>query len=204
MFVKLFAQIFDSSIADNYALRHFFMDMLILADADGFVDMTPTAIAARTRIPLAEVTAMLALLEQPDPESRTPDADGRRIERLDTHRSWGWRIINYASFRKIANNEQRKASQRERFQRWKSKQIGAANASLTPANASNAMQKQKQKDKQKQKQRGKKVSPYANYQGWQLRRDLQQTTDPLEAKAIESEIARRRAKGAKKEDPDVF
>ena len=56
--------------------------------------MTPAALAARTRIPLEEVKAMLHTLEQPDPESRTPDADGRRIARLDEHRSWGWHIIN--------------------------------------------------------------------------------------------------------------
>jgi hypothetical protein len=145
MYAKVFCQIFDSSIADNYPLRHFFMDLLVLADADGCVDMTPAAIAARTRIPLADVTAMLATLEQPDRESRTPDADGRRIERLDEHRTWGWHIINYARFRQIASEEQRKASQRERFQRWKSKKNEAANAPLTPANASNAMQRQKQK-----------------------------------------------------------
>jgi hypothetical protein len=160
MYAKVFAQIFDSSIADDFRLRHFFMDLLVLADQDGCVDMTLSAIAARTRIPMEEVTAMIAKLEQPDPESRTPDSDGRRIERLDDHRTWGWHIINYARFRQIASDEQRKASQRERFRRWKGRHLETANAPLTPANApltannaSNAMQKQKQKQKQMHKQK---------------------------------------------------
>lgn len=147
MFAKIFGQIFDSSIACSPALRHFFMDLIVLADADGDVDMTPESIAARTRIPLAEVNEHLACLCSPDKRSRTPDKEGRRLELIDSHRDWGWHIINYHKFRAIATNEQRKASQRERFSRWKSKVKESANAPLTPANAANAMQRQKQKQK---------------------------------------------------------
>jgi len=159
MYVKVFSQIFDSSIADDFRLRHFFMDLLVLADPNGCVDMTQTAIAARTRIPLEEVTAMLCKLEQPDPESRTPDADGRRIERLDTHRTWGWHIINYSRFRQIASEAQRREKTRERVARFKAKRQQSAtgnapvthgNAPVTPANAGNAMQKQKQMQKEEE------------------------------------------------------
>ncbi len=141
MYAKVFAQIFDSSIADNYPLRHFFMDLLVLADCDGVVDMTPTAIAARTRIPLPEVTAMLAALEQPDHESRTPDHDGRRIARLDDHRTWGWCIINYDKFRKIAREEQRREKTRLRTLKWREKT--ACDAPVTHGDAGDAMQMQK-------------------------------------------------------------
>ena len=147
MYAKVFSQIFDSSIADNYPLRHFFMDLLVLADCDGVVGMTPTAIAARTRIPLAEVTAMLAALEQPDHESRTPDHDGRRIARLDNHRSWGWCIINYDKFRKIASDEQRREKTRLRTLKWREK--SACDAPVTHGDAGDAMQKQNQNQKNK-------------------------------------------------------
>jgi hypothetical protein len=154
MYAKVFSQIFDSSIADDFRLRHFFMDLLVLADPNGCVDMTLTAIAARTRIPLDDVTKMIAKLEQPDPESRTPDADGRRIERLDEHRTWGWHVINYGRFREIASEEQRRAKTRERVARFKKKrkQNPSGNAPVTLANAGNAMQRQKQKQKQMQKE----------------------------------------------------
>lgn len=133
MYAKVFQQIFDSSIADDHRLRHFFMDLLVLADSDGVVDMTPSAIAARTRIPLEEVVAHLKRLEEPDTESRTPDENGRRIERLDEHRSWGWHIINYHKFREIASEEQRKSKTRERVRKFREKR--SCNAPVTQCNA---------------------------------------------------------------------
>jgi hypothetical protein len=159
MYAKVFSQIFDSSIADNFRLRHFFMDLLVLADPDGVVDMTPTSIAARTRIPLEDVSTMLATLEQPDPESRTPDHDGRRIAKLDEHRTWGWAIINYSRFREIASEEQRREKTRIRVARFKQKrqQKATGNASVTLGNAGNA--KQRQKHTQMQKQKEKQMEP---------------------------------------------
>lgn len=161
---KVFSQIFDSSIADDFRLRHFFMDLLVLADLNGCVDMTPSAIAARTRIPLEEVQAMLTRLEQPDPESRTPDAEGRRIERLDDHRTWGWHIINYAKFRETASEAQRRENTRARVAsfRQKRQQNPPCNAPVTLGNACNAMQKQKQKQMEMQKENedvGQSVRP---------------------------------------------
>ena len=32
----------------------------------------------------------------------------RRIARLDEHREWGWLIVNYEEYRKIASEEQRR------------------------------------------------------------------------------------------------
>lgn len=138
MYAKVFTQIFDSSIADDYKLRHFFMDLLVLADINGVVDMTPTAIAGRTRIPIEDVHRFLACLEAPDTESRTPEHDGRRIVRLDEHRTWGWCILNYDKFRAIASEDQRKALTRERVRKHREK----CNAPVTLGNACNATQTQ--------------------------------------------------------------
>ncbi len=121
MYAKVFGQIFDSSIADNYQLRHFFMDLLVLADCNGVVDMTLTAISARTRIPLEAVTNFIKLLESPDEQSRTADYNGRRIIKFDEHRSWGWVIVNYANFREIATDSERRERTKERVQRFKDK-----------------------------------------------------------------------------------
>jgi len=153
MYVKVFNQIFDSSIADDYKLRHFFTDMLVLADINGVVDMTATAIAARTRIPLEEVVSMLAKLEQPDPESRTPDHDGRRIALLDDHRTWGWCIINYDRFRKTSSEEQRRektAARTRAYKLRKAEQNSKGDAVVTHGDAGDAMQRQMQREKQMQ------------------------------------------------------
>lgn len=121
MYAKVFSQIFDSSIADDYELRHFFMDLLVLSDCDGIVDMTINAIASRTRIPVEKVALLIRKLELPDTQSRTPDAEGRRIKRLDNHREWGWVIINYDRFRAIGNDIERKQQVKARVSKFRSK-----------------------------------------------------------------------------------
>lgn len=108
MFAKVFSQIFDSSISVNYQTRHVFMDMLVLADSDGVVDMTLDAIARRTNVPLETVTAAISDLSEADKDSRTPDEDGRRIIPIDQRRSWGWQIVNYAHYRSIRDEEARR------------------------------------------------------------------------------------------------
>jgi hypothetical protein len=114
MYVKIFSQIYDSSIAEDYLVRLVFEDFLILADKDGYVDMTVEAIARRTNVPLDIVSQAIEKLSSPDSESRTPDEEGRRIVLLDDHRSWGWRIVNYAQYRSIRDDEARKEYFRER------------------------------------------------------------------------------------------
>lgn len=108
MFAKVFTQIFDSSIAENHQTRHVFMDLLVLADSDGVIDMTMEAIARRTNVPLEIVRAALSDLCAPDPASRTPLEDGRRLLPLDEGRAWGWQVVNYAHYRAIRDEESRR------------------------------------------------------------------------------------------------
>jgi len=132
VYAKIFSQIFDSSLADDYELRHFFMDLLVLADSDGVVDMTETSIAARTRIPLEKVKSHLVTLCNADVRSRTPDDDGKRIKLIDDHRDWGWIIINYDKFRDIASDMQRREKTRLRVKKHRDKV--RCNAHVTPSN----------------------------------------------------------------------
>ena len=153
MYAKVFAQILDSSIANDYQLRHFFTDMLVLAEIDGVVDMTHEAVSARTRIPLEMVVRFIAELEKPDPKSRSHKEDGRRIVRLDPLRDWGWRIVNYLEYRRIASEEQRREKTRERVKRFKENhKVTQGNAGVTLANAGNAMQRQRQRQKNKKEE----------------------------------------------------
>lgn len=121
MYAKVFESIFNSSLADDYELRHFFMDLLVLADMNGLVDMTPGAIAGRTRIPIEKVTDMLRRLELPDAESRNSEHSGKRIERIDEHRSWGWYIVNFAFYHTLAKARDLRERGRERMERHRTK-----------------------------------------------------------------------------------
>ncbi len=114
MYAKIYEQIFDSSIAENYQVRHVFEDLLKLADPDGVVDRTREAIARRTNVPLEIVTMAIAELEKPDPSSRSKIGDGRRIVRLDEHRDWGWQIVNHSYYRKLKSADEKRQADKER------------------------------------------------------------------------------------------
>lgn len=100
-YARVFVQILDSSIAEDFMVRHVFEDMLKVCDMSGIVDMTRTAMSRRFNVPLEELNRCIAKLEGPDPHSRDEEFDGRRLERLDEHRDWGWRILNWAKYEAI-------------------------------------------------------------------------------------------------------
>lgn len=89
--------------------------LIVLSTPDGIVDMTPDAIANRTTIPLDIIKKGLAFLEQPDPYTRTPGEDGRRIVPLDEHRPWGWRLVNHGKYTRLRNMEEKREADRVRI-----------------------------------------------------------------------------------------
>jgi hypothetical protein len=141
MYGKVFAQILDSSIADDYLTRFVFEDFIVLADADGVVDMTQEAMSRRTNVPIEIIQRAIVRLEAPDPRSRNPAEQGRRIVRLDEHRDWGWRIVNHAHYRGLRTDVDRRDYMRYYMrERRKGESVNTkANKSLrelTPASAS--------------------------------------------------------------------
>ena len=122
MYVKLFSQIMDSSITEDYLVRWVFTDLLILADSEGYVDMTHQALAARTRVPEDIVRSAIDLLGNKDAESRDQTEEGRRIIKIDNHRSWGWRIVNYLKYRAIRTADERREYMRSYMRAKRSKQ----------------------------------------------------------------------------------
>jgi hypothetical protein len=115
MYGKLFATMYDGTLGTRGPWQALvtFQQLVILADRDGLVDMTPEAIARRTTIPLDIISMGLAQLELPDPDSRTPDEGGRRIVRLSDTRAWGWRIVNHSHYRAMRTAEERRAYHRK-------------------------------------------------------------------------------------------
>src|ERR1035441_2848674 len=101
MYGKLFASMYDGTLYGSWKALITFQQMIILCNREGFIDMTPQAIAARTNIPLDIIKDGIEALEKPDEYSRSPELDGRRIERIDDRRPWGWRIVNYAKYRAL-------------------------------------------------------------------------------------------------------
>lgn len=115
MYGKVFESIYDGTLAGHWQAIVTMQQLIVLANEDGVVDMTAEAIARRTSIPIAIITAGLEHLSKPDPYTRTPGEDGRRIVLLDDHRPWGWRLVNHAKYRALRDLEQKREADRVRI-----------------------------------------------------------------------------------------
>lgn len=93
---KLFSGIVTSSIwcEDDKTFKTF-IAMLALTDASGHVDGSIPGFARLVGCSIPEMEHAIERLTSPDPYSRTPDNDGRRI----APDAGGWRILNYLAYR---------------------------------------------------------------------------------------------------------
>jgi len=113
MYGKIFESIYDGSLYGHWEAIVTMQQLIVLADADGVIDMTPPAIAGKTSIPIEILEKGLKILSEPDPHSRTPGSDGLRIQLLDDQRSWGWFLVNHEKYRDLRTAEDRREYMRE-------------------------------------------------------------------------------------------
>lgn len=111
-YVPLFQDTLTSSVwaLADLEVRIAWFFFLLAADEDGFVSGTAPGLAAQAHISVEGMRRAIAAFESPDPDSRTPDHDGRRLERVPR----GWRVINLVAARERARRE----SERARKRRW--------------------------------------------------------------------------------------
>jgi hypothetical protein len=113
-YTKLFASILDSTIWQEAAhTRLVWITMLAMADRDGIVEASVPGLAARAGVERAQCEEALAVLLAPDPDSRTPTAEGRRIERVPG----GWLLINHELYRHRSSAEERREKEADRKRR---------------------------------------------------------------------------------------
>jgi len=108
-YVKLFGSILNSSVwcADGDT-KLVFITLLLLADGDGCVWGAVPGIARQAGVSVASCRKALAFLGGSDPDSRTPDHDGRRILAIDG----GWRVVNHRKYREMQTGGQRAEAER--------------------------------------------------------------------------------------------
>lgn len=120
LFAKVFSSLWEGSMIGKPDSQLVFVFLLAHANRDGFVDVTHKRIAVLTGLDEARVRAAVTELEQPDPDSRTPGHEGRRLLRIGEHRDWGWQIVNYTLYRGLRDEEQRREQAREGMRRLRS------------------------------------------------------------------------------------
>ena len=109
VYAKVFSSLWNGSLVGQSGPQLVFVFLLAHCDREGFVDIHPRVIASLTGLEEEAVRAALMTLEAADPSSRTPESNGVRIERLDEHRDWGWKIVNYLVYRNMIDMDTRRA-----------------------------------------------------------------------------------------------
>jgi hypothetical protein len=114
---KIFDSIYNGTLYGQWEALVTMQQLIVLADVDGVVDMTPMAISARTSIPREIIDKGLDILGSPDKYTRTPGSDGRRIELIDDHRPWGWVLVNYEHYKALRDADTVRAQTRARVRK---------------------------------------------------------------------------------------
>ena len=115
MYGKIFDSMYEGTLYGHWEAIVTLQQMLVLCTSNGVIDMTPQAIASRTSIPLDIIIKGISILSEPDPYSRTPGEEGRRIALLDAHRPWGWFIVNHGKYQKLKSREEKREADRSRI-----------------------------------------------------------------------------------------
>lgn len=108
--------------------------MLAMADQYGRVWASVPGLANRARVPLEDAQKALDAFLSPDPYSRTPDFEGRRIEPIDG----GWRLLNHEKYRAIRDEESIKESKRKYINARRAAERGGVENSRTLSNSVDA------------------------------------------------------------------
>ena len=109
-YTKLFQRITQSTVwCEDSETRIVWITMLALSDSRGRVFSSVPGLANTARVTVDQARIALAKFMTPDPDSTTPDFDGRRIEVIEG----GWRLLNHGKYRALRDEEERKEYQRE-------------------------------------------------------------------------------------------
>jgi hypothetical protein len=101
-YTPLFDTLLNGTMYGKWPHNGIWALLLSRASREGVINEVPESLAAHIGISVEQLMASIAFFMQPDPNSRTPDDDGRRLELLDEHKAWGWRIINHGKYREKA------------------------------------------------------------------------------------------------------
>lgn len=137
-FVKLYSSILDSTIwAEPAPTVKVWLTLLAMADANGFVDGAMLGVMRRAIVSRDECEVAIRTLESPDPDSKTPDYEGRRIERMQG----GWKILNHRKYRDLRTETQVAVAERVKKHRERHPKTMLPVTHVTNVTPSNGMKR---------------------------------------------------------------
>ncbi len=120
-FAKLFSSILTSTVWGlPHPILRVWIAMLASADADGVVEGSIPGFARVACVTREEMEEALRIFHSPDPDSRTKENEGRRLETIDG----GWLILNFAKYR--AQAQDKDGSRAPYHRKWRAKKRAEA------------------------------------------------------------------------------
>lgn len=127
-YVKIYGSILGSSVwAEPPTTRIVWITMLALADQNGNVEASVSGLARFANITPAECRKALIALSSPDEDSKSPEHEGRRVEKWER----GWTILNYIKYREMRSPKQ--VADAERQQRHRARDVSQTSQHVATA-----------------------------------------------------------------------
>jgi hypothetical protein len=117
-YTKLFNSIVTSTIwTEDDQTRIVWITMLAIADKNGEVQGSIPGLARIAGVPVDACRSAIEKFLSPDPDSRTKDDEGRRIEEIDG----GWSLLNHQKYREMASRDEIREAEAKRKARYRAK-----------------------------------------------------------------------------------
>lgn len=100
---------------EDHPTRIVWLTLLAMKDSSGEIQASIPGLANIARVSVDECRAAISVFLAPDPDSRTKDHEGRRLEDIPG----GWVVLNHEIYRALDSDEDRKAKAAIRQQRWR-------------------------------------------------------------------------------------
>lgn len=121
-YTKLDAGLIHSTVwREPMPTRIVWITMLAMKDRHGEIRASVPGLADAARVSIEQCRAALKKLAAPDPDSRTKDFEGRRVEEIDG----GWVVLNHHKYRDSESEEERKARAAERTRLWRERKAAS-------------------------------------------------------------------------------
>lgn len=115
-YAKLHEELIASSIwSEPPGTRLVWITLLALANKHGEFAGSILGLARLANVSVEEAEEAVHILSSPDPHSRNPENEGRRIAAIPG----GWELLNYHHYRRLKSKEEARERNAERQRRWR-------------------------------------------------------------------------------------
>lgn len=101
-YTPLFDTLLNGTMYGKWPHNGIWALLLSRASREGLINEVPESLAAHIGVSVEQLMTSINYFMEPDPNSRTPGNDGRRLELIDSHKNWGWRVVNHGAYREKA------------------------------------------------------------------------------------------------------